>query len=76
MPEATEAQTPTNRELQLELQIWNEHATALQAKGQLLQAQSALLQIEGEKTTANIERLTALLTPKPVEEVKPAAEAA
>lgn len=71
-----EAQPVTTRELQLELQIWTEHKAMLQTRGQLLQAQSVLLQGEAEKTETNIKRLTELLTPKAATEPEPAAAAA
>lgn len=63
----TEQVEPTLREQQLELQIWTEHAATLQVKGQLLQAQAALLQIEAARANENIERLRAILAPKAVE---------
>jgi len=72
------AAATTTRELQLELQIWAEHKATLQAKGEGLKAQAALLQIEAERTEQNIARLQTLLTPKeaPAAEVVPEADKA
>lgn len=67
---------PTLRELQLELQVWIERSRALEAKGHLLQAQSVILQSEAAGCKAQIDRLHAILAPKPVAVPDAPAEAA
>lgn len=62
---------PTLRELQLELQIWMEHKNYILSKSQALQAQTALLQLDMNKTEEEIARLTGLIKPRMVDKKEP-----
>lgn len=52
---------PTKRELELELQVWQERKNTIQNGVAALNAQGQLLQIQSREAHDNIERLTNLL---------------